>query len=83
MRLNTPIRNDTWASDLEGTVLLFPVHRSGDDGHEFIIPSSWAADAEHANIRIQELQRDCPSYLDGNPVIRIARVKLIAVKMDD
>jgi len=37
MKVNRRITNSTWASDLDGTVLWFPVRKNGDDGSEMIV----------------------------------------------
>lgn len=81
MKLNPRIRKDTFASDLEGDNLWFAIHKSGDDGHEFIVLSDWGADREHAIDRIDVAQKRCPHWLQANPVLRYEELKIIAVKL--
>jgi hypothetical protein len=84
MKLNGPIKPDTLAQDLIGTDLWFPVRTSGDDGHEFILPSEWAVDAQHATERARNTDRTTgPSWSHTNPVVRIAQMKIIACEIKD
>lgn len=81
MKINPPIRNSTWATDLQGQTFWFPVRKSGDDGQEFISLAEWSANAAHAEIRGIQTNEACgPHYGTTNPVVRVAQIKIIAVE---
>jgi len=80
MRINPKIKASTFASDLEGSLLTFPVRKSGDDGHEMIVLNEWSADMDHAKRRVNWAATNIPSWNDANPVVRYTQVKLIAIE---
>ena len=82
MRINGTIKPDTLAQNLIGDELWFPVRTSGDDGHEFILPSEWAADAQHAAERARNTDKTTGlSWAKHNPVARIAQMNIIACEI--
>jgi len=84
MRINGTIKPDTLAHDLIGDELWFPVRTSGDDGHEFICLKEWGADIDHAHRSGLATEKATgPSYCKTNPIVRYARLKIIACEIKE
>jgi len=82
MKLNSATVIGEPVSSLRGFECWFAVRRSGDDGSEFIIPSDWGADLEHAKHNAERDKKQIPQWDKTNPVVRFARVKLVAVEVE-
>lgn len=82
MRLNGTIKPDTLAAGLDSECYWFPVRKSGDDGHEFILFNEWGVDAEDAARKGKATDKACgPGYGTTNPVVRIARLRIIVCEV--
>lgn len=59
----------------------FPVRTSVDEGQEFVSLSEWGASPSYAGKRAYQTNQDCsPGYGAANPVVRIAKIKVILVE---
>ena len=67
--------------DLIGGTFWFPVRTSGDDGQEFVLLSELGVSPSHAEVGWIQTNESCrPGYEKANPVVRIAKIKVILVE---
>ena len=82
MKINPKGSLSHFAGDLEGMEVFFPIRQDGDDGHEFILMSEWGAGYEDASSKGVHTDVTCGnSYAKTNPVLRIAKVKIIICEL--